>query len=112
MFLINLVVQPSIDRICTLVRLFCAELLSSSLNHDDFRAKNADLVLNLVERLLKFNWTDRDSTKKGIENILESALTLLSLRIIDHSKIQEKISKKFDELEKPWIIKSNSHLKH
>jgi hypothetical protein len=85
--------------------------LKSSVSQEDPEAivKQSEIVLNIITRLLKYEWTEsRSIVQTSIETVLASLQDVMSGKYQSHRRIIQKVSEKFEELEKPWAISLKS----
>lgn len=68
----------------------------------------AETTLNVVRKLLGFEWEDKSIVKEALGEILESAASNLQRRHSDHRDTIQRIDKCLDLLEKPWQIKERA----
>lgn len=79
---------------------------SIRFSHPDEIRKTAELIYNVVGRLLEFEWDcDADEVKKALSAILLSAEDNLNKTIRDHFDVSLQLMNKKAELEKSWRIK-------
>ena len=65
----------------------------------------AETTLNVVRKLLSFEWDDKTIVKNALSDILEDAAGHLQRRNADHRDAISRIDKLLDSLEKPWTVK-------
>ncbi|KAJ3397278.1 hypothetical protein HDU80_009611, partial [Chytriomyces hyalinus] len=81
-------------------------LLQKQSGAPEHIAPDANLIIDVVNRLLKFLWDgDVEGIRDGLEAILCAVIPGLNLRDPDQRKINGKITDLLDVLEKPWSIK-------
>lgn len=100
---------PQIEVCRNAVCLFLDKVRNASptCNTDVERLEAVETVLHLIERLLQYEWNrEKLDIQKALETILSDAETLLVSRNPDHRKAREKVILLFEELEKPWKIKT------
>lgn len=92
---------PSIHLIEENVDLFLKEKLST----DDAILTSVKTILDLVMRLLHFEWDcSRDQVTKSIENMIVRAEANLQKRYKEHREVGTRLFEILEELEKPWRI--------
>ncbi|KAI8896071.1 hypothetical protein BC833DRAFT_599019, partial [Globomyces pollinis-pini] len=75
----------------------------------EFIIKKIEIVLNVVNRLLKFEWTIPPAVvKSSLENLLGACSGHLSPKLPSHRRISTKINDVFEELDKSWTIRTKS----
>lgn len=65
----------------------------------------AETTLNVVRKLLSFEWEDKSKVKDILAEILEDAAGHLQRRYPDHRDTLHRIDECLDSLDKPWQIK-------
>lgn len=94
---------PPISACSNTVERYLKSYVSNS--NPESIVKQAEVALNVVIRLLKYEWSEsRSKVQEGIEAILCSLQKILSSKFKSHRRIIQKVSEKFEELEKPWAI--------
>jgi hypothetical protein len=68
--------------------------------------ETCEIVLNAVRRILKFRHSNPSLVNEELEVILSTISEKLNMRDAEHRKISGKVHNIFEELEKPWNIKS------
>ena len=95
---------PSIDACHAAVSLFLGKVKNAP---DEERLEAVETIVNLVERLLQYEWNrEKLDIQTALENILSDADDLLLSRNSAHRKVRDKIGLLFEEIEKPWKIKT------
>ncbi|KAI8835754.1 hypothetical protein BJ741DRAFT_649408, partial [Chytriomyces cf. hyalinus JEL632] len=93
---------PQISHVICTVNLF----LQKQSGAPEHIAPDANLIIDVVNRLIKFLWDgDVEGIRDGLEAILCAVISGLNLRDPDQRKINGKITDLLDVLEKPWSIK-------
>ncbi|KAJ3247215.1 hypothetical protein HDU77_008656 [Chytriomyces hyalinus] len=93
---------PQISHVICTVNLF----LQKQSGAPEHIAPDANLIIDVVNRLIKFLWDgDVEGIRDGLEAILCAVIPGLNLRDPDQRKINGKITDLLDVLEKPWSIK-------
>lgn len=73
---------------------------------DDAILTSSKTVLDVVSRLLQFEWDcTKDVVKDSLENIILAAESNLKKKHKDHRDVGLRLSGALDDLEKPWRIK-------
>jgi hypothetical protein len=68
----------------------------------------AETTLNVVRKLLSFEWEDKAVVKNILSGVLEGAVNLLQRRHADHRDTISRIDACLDTLDKPWHIKEKA----
>jgi hypothetical protein len=106
------IIDPPAIQLCAkaMSKLLQLSLNESKANSDsDLALKQVENAINFVARLLQFTWKQSKSEIHGqIQSILSAANSCLTINLPEHRLVQAKITKYFDELEKPWAIKTYS----
>ncbi|KAI9096945.1 hypothetical protein DFS34DRAFT_128949 [Phlyctochytrium arcticum] len=91
----------------------CAAAFSTYLDHTgpssdpQSALRKAESVTLAIQRLIKFHWDDEvETVRSALVSALGAASDQLSNRFPDHRKANGKITELFEELEKPWTIKT------
>ena len=73
-------------------------------------AQSVEIILNVVTRLLKFEWNmDREEVRSHIMKLLEDSIKCLQLQVPDHMILMKKIMDEYvKEVQKPWSIKEKA----
>ena len=84
------------------------ELSRNAIGKGDARlSEPVEIVLNAVNRLLKFVWDlERGDVRKYLTSLLCEASSILVITNSDHRKIQTLINNMIEGLEKPWAVKA------
>jgi hypothetical protein len=73
---------------------------------DDAILTDVKTVLDLVTRLLHFEWIcSRDQVKEGISGIIVKAEGMLQKRVKEHREVGSRLLDVLEDLEKPWRLK-------
>jgi hypothetical protein len=68
----------------------------------------AETTLNVVRKLLSFEWEDKLAVKDVLVGVLEVAAKQLQRRHVDHRDTIRRIDELLDLLEKPWQVKEKA----
>ncbi|KAI8916611.1 hypothetical protein DFJ77DRAFT_460541 [Powellomyces hirtus] len=101
-------VSPPLISDCQHALVCFLSLLRGKASNQVQIVRVAETSMNVVNRLLKFQWpTDTDTIKKTIGEILSNLCTHLSIANPEHSSVMVKSMALINDLEKPWIIKTH-----
>jgi hypothetical protein len=96
-------IEPPLIHLCEEV---VYSFFKESRSNDDAILTAVKTVLDVVTRLLQFEWDcARDLVKEGLSNIIVSAEGFLQKRLKEHREVGSRLLEVLEDLEKPWRIK-------
>jgi len=99
---------PLIESCHSAVSVFVAHVRKTPISAEveDERLEAARIIINVVKRLLQYEWNrEKLDIKNALVSILSDADSLLLPRLSDHRKTRDEIGGFFEEIDKPWTIK-------
>lgn len=84
-------------------------VIKATKKDEDSIAKQVETIISVIKRLLKFEWEIQKTTvQTSLSNVLSASSSSLDCKFANHRRLQTKINDIFEELEKPWTIRSKT----
>ncbi|GLD99444.1 hypothetical protein PINS_up008163 [Pythium insidiosum] len=81
----------------------------SGLAAHDVKLKAIEVAEKVFQRLIKFTWDmERGDVLGALSDVLVAADQLIELRQATHRKARDRLAMLFEELEKPWAIRTTT----
>ncbi|KAI8995867.1 P-loop containing nucleoside triphosphate hydrolase protein [Gaertneriomyces semiglobifer] len=95
---------PPLHECCASIQTYLRQA-PHAVNGDSSVVANVDVVINAVQRLLKFTWNNEaDEVRDALVSVLETSMSYVTGADQESRRARKEIDNLFEELEKDWTI--------